>query len=482
MQSSFFIGGKVASSGFVPEPKYTRFGAVREGGERMRLGVVSDPHLLWPGDETLVVKAFEYFRDNGADGVLLAGDFADWARYEQVKRLGTCWDKIFPDNKAPDGRHVEKLFIYGNHCMTPWTWGTDFKDKEDLAYREAIGYKNNKIRFWEECFHEEFEPVWLKTVKGIPIVGAHWEWNGEDCSNLIPVHGRRIEAFFKAHGGEFDPKVPLIFTQHDHPKDTCFGPWAWGHDDGTATRVLSAFPNAVAFSGHSHYTLTDDRSVWQGAFTSINTGSLRYPASSYSLRENAYVNEYGFTGEKRKHRMERFRTDNGQGMLVSVWNDHLAIERRDFTSDELLGPDWVVPLPVSDGAPFAFAKHAATRSAPEFDAGAKAAVSVTDPKDAEDFTHIDITFPAAKMIQGCRISEYEVTAVLVEEDVELVQAQRRMMAPDFYLPESKPVSSVTFTFAAEDLLIKGHYRFEVRALECFGKKGGKIISDIIVIC
>lgn len=32
--------------------------------------------------------------------------------------------------------------------------------------------------------------------------------------------------------------------------------------------------------------------------------------------------------------------------------------------------------------------------------------------------------------------------------------------------------SATFTFAAEDLPMKGHYRFEVRALECFGKKGG----------
>lgn len=32
--------------------------------------------------------------------------------------------------------------------------------------------------------------------------------------------------------------------------------------------------------------------------------------------------------------------------------------------------------------------------------------------------------------------------------------------------------SATFTFAAEDLPMKGHCRFEVRALECFGKKGG----------
>ena len=479
IKSSFLTS--LAAVGTAACPTFLRAGAARAGGERLRLGVISDPHLLWPGDENLLMNAFAYFRDNGADGVLLAGDFADWARYEQIKRLGACWDKVFPDNRAPDGRHVEKLFIYGNHCVTPWTWGTDFKGKEDKAYREAIGYKNNRARFWEECLHEKFEPIWMKTVKGVPIIGVHWEWNGLDCSNLIPVHSRHVVEFFRKHGKDFDPKLPLVFTQHDHPKDTCFNAWAWGHDDGTATRALSPFPNAVAFTGHSHFSLTDERSVWQGAFTSVNTGSLRYPAMTYSLRENAETNSSGYRGETRKHRMRRLKTDNGQGLLVSLWDDHMAIERRDFLHGESLGDDWVVPLPAAEGAPFSYARRAAKRTAPEFDAGAKPTVAVSKPKDEKDFTHVDVAFPAAKARNGCRVCEYEVTAVLVEDDVELVQAQRRMFSPDFHLPVSKLQPAVTFTFAAEDLPMKGHYRFEVRALECFGKKGGKIASDLVVI-
>lgn len=71
--------------------------------------------------------------------------------------------------------------------------------------------------------------------------------------------------------------------------------------------------------------------------------------------------------------------------------------------------------------------------------------------------------------------------MLVEDDVELVQAQRRMFSPDFHLPVSKLLPTVTFTYAAEDLPLKGRYRFEVRALECFGKKGGKIASDLVVV-
>ena len=114
---------------------------------------------------------------------------------------------------------------------------------------------------------------------------------------------------------------------------------------------------------------------------------------------------------------------------------------------------------------------------PEFAEGAKVAVQVTPKKDEKDFTHVTLAFPAAEIRSKVRVYEYEVTAVLHEDDVDLVQAQRRMMSPDYYLPVSKLAKDVTFAFAAEDLPIKGRYRFEVRPVECFGKKGAAIVSD-----
>ena len=292
-------------------------GAAQEPGALLKMGVLSDIHLNRPGDESTFIKALEYFRDHGADSVLIAGDFADSGRIFQAKMLADAWFKVFPNDTAPDGRHVERLFVYGNHCVTAWTWGKPYKDKTEQARAEAIGFGDNRGRVWDELFHEEFKPIWMKTVKGIPVIGAHWEER---------AGGIAIEDFMKAHGKEIDPKLPFVYTQHAHPKDTCFGSWAWGHDDGRSTRALSPFPNAVAFSGHSHYTLPDERTVWQGAFTSINTSSLKYSSTDYSLRENINGNGSGFRGEKRKHRMGQLGTGNGrQGMLVSFFDDHLAI-------------------------------------------------------------------------------------------------------------------------------------------------------------
>jgi len=459
----FFIGG-VASLGALKMT--SALGAAAAPGAKMKMGVLSDVHLNKMGDEDTFIRALEYFRDHGADAVLIAGDVADTGRISQMKRCADAWFKVFPNDKAPDGRHVERLFIYGNHCLVGWRWGNAFKNNEAGAKEEALGYGNNRERVWDALFHEEYQPIWMKTVKGIPVIGAHWEERG---------NGIAIEDFMKAHGKEIDPALPFVYTQHAHPKDTCFGSWAWGHDDGRSTRALSPFPNAVAFSGHSHYTLTDEHSVWQGAFTSFNTSSLRYSATDYSLRENIGGNEYGYRGENRQHRMATLDTKDGrQGMLVSVFDDHLAVERREFVYGESLGADWIVPLPAAESRPFSYAARAKKRVAPEFAPEATVTVKQTPPKDEKDFTHIDLSFPAAKAVDGCRVSEYEVTAILCEDEVELVQAQRRMLSPDHYLPTTKLVDTVTFTFAAEDLTMKGHYRFEVRPVECLGKKGRAI--------
>ena len=467
-----FLTGAVSLAGVTTLSHSRLLAAAAAVGEpRLKFGVLSDVHLYEPGDEGTFVKALEYFRDHGADGVLIAGDIAHTGGYGQLKRCADAWNKVFPGDKAPDGRHVEKLFIYGNHDIECLNWDKRPANDPEFEADSAIGKGQNRVRMWEKAFGEKYEPIWMKQVKGYTFIGAHWDKSDHT----------EIEAFMAAHGKEIDPKKPFFYTQHAHPKDTCFGSWAWGRDNGAATRAFAKFPNAVTFTGHSHYTLTDERTVWQGAFTSINTASLMYVSTDYSLRENVVGNGYGYRGEKRPRRMKDVGTYNGrQGMLVSVFDDCLVIERREFVHGQSLGDDWVVPMPAADGA-YSYEKRAARRTAPEFAAGAKVAVKVTPKADEKDFTHVTLAFPAAEMRQKCRVFEYEATAVLCEDEVELVQAQRRMMAPDFHLPVSQLVKEVEFTFAAEDLPLKGHYRFEVRPVECFGKRGAAIASDVVEV-
>ena len=456
-------------------------GSILAGSEvpLLKLGVLSDIHLrCFPHREDYFRKALLWFRDKGADAVVIAGDIADSGRVTELKLCADTWFSVFPDDKAPDGRRVERLFVFGNHCVDAWRWAANNPhyrspiSNEAQRLADSIGYADVRQRAWRELFHEDFAPIWMKTVNGIPIVGAHWEKRGD---------GIAIEEFMKVHGKMIDPTLPFFYIQHEHPKDTCFGSWAWGHDDGRSTRALSRFPKAVAFSGHSHYSLTDERTVWQGAFTSINTASLFDVSLDFSLRENASGNRFGYKGEKRPHRMPALaKGDVRQGQFVTVYCDKLVVERHDFKYDLPLGCNWEVPLPAAAGGPFSYASRRARRTAPAF--GPNAKVEVRERNDPKGEVFYDVTFPRADSRNGCRVFEYEVTATLVADEVDLVQAQRRVLAPDFHLPEcEKLMRGGACTFSSEDLQLSGEYRFSVRPVECFGLKGGAIESSPFTI-
>ncbi len=437
------------------------------GKPRLKVGVLSDIHVRNEATQKVFEKALEWYRDQGVDAVLVAGDMADWGLVSQLQMVADAWFKVFPNGKAPDGRTVTQLFEYGNHDVG----NSRAKDYPDPAERAKAIINCDPKGHWERAFHEEYNPCFSKVVNGITFVGAHWTGNG------------MIEGWLAANGSKLDPSLPFFYFQHPHPKDTCYGPWAWGHDNGYSTKALTPYANAIALSGHSHYTLTDERTVWQGAFTSIGTSSLSYSSMDYNFRENAGGNSCG-TKEPRKRQMPRLPTGDGkQGMLFTVCDDHVRIERREFVWGESLGDDWILPVGKAAEKPYVYAKRKPVRIAPEFTAGAVAKAERVPSKPGKNGKpepeKIKVTFPRAETRGKCRVFEYEVRAVLVADDVELVAATRRVLAPDFHLPAAKANRPGECLFACSELPQKVKLRFDVQPLECFGKKGAAISSNLI---
>src|SRR5574344_793786 len=462
MSRRFFLGGCASLGAFagcraVP-------GATLGGRAKMRMGVISDVHVIGPGVKNFetdwFVKALEYFRDHGADGVMIAGDIADRGRVSQLKYAADAWYRVFPNDTAPDGRRVEKLFVYGNHDVDGWFWDCSAEErKKPEVIADAIGYsEESRARTWEACFHEKYEPIWIKDVKGFKVLGAQWHaW-------------KELDAFLAAHADELKGPKPFFYAQHPHPNNTCFGSWAWGSDAGESTAAPSQWPNAVAFSGHSHYTPPAERSLWPGAFTSVNTSSLRYSSTDYSLRDNMPGNDWGFRKLEQTRATPRFDTGDGhQGLLLEVGEREVVIHRVEFNWGQSLGDDWVLDFP--DDGSMDYAARAEKRSAPEFPAGA--AVTATAGKD-EKSAWTDLAFPHAETVDGCRVFEYEVTATLLADDADLVVAQKRVIAPDFHWPAAHGTKPGSCRFLASELPEGGRFRFDVRPIECFGKKGQKI--------
>ena len=462
-----FIGSAAAMAAMRP---WRIFAADGFGGgtPKLRFGVVSDVHVCEVtgtyGTEHLF-KAFVWFRDQGVDGVVIAGDMADHGLIAQLKCVANAWNKAFPDGKGLDGKPVEKLFVYGNHDIEGFKY-----PKIKPAPEEIIA--TDRKAAWERVFNEPYEPIWKKTVKGYTFIGAHWDtWNG------VPA----IEPYMKEHAVELKGDRPFFYIQHPHPKGTCHGPWAWGHDDGTSVRALSPFPNAIAFSGHSHHPLVDERSIWQGAFTSIGTASLRYIDPIYG-RENAGPKT--IVDLKQMPLVDKF--GGKQGMLVSVYDNRMVIERRDFVNDGKLGPDWVMPLPVTKAKPFDFKTRAAKAKAPVWPEGAN--VTVEGPADGKDrkgrtVKQLTVTFPSALHDKAhVRAYDYEVVAETEECDVRRTVCTKRVYSPAFFLSPDREPDSVKCVFSLAELnTCKGSYfsptvQFTVRAAETFGKASPPLVS------
>ena len=473
MERRTFIVG-LSSAALTSAAPFRAAGA--SGRPVLRLGVLSDIHVtvpsvlasdirIKPSLETGAAfeRALRAFRERGVDAVVIAGDLTEFGLLPELEEVARIWNRVFPGDRGADGKTVEKAFIVGNHDALAWGWkstwtGELWKGAEKAAKWDA-SIARDPAAAWRRCFGEDYAPIQLKTIGGHRFVLAHWQPGDPEKGNW----GRGAETpglagFFAAHRAELTGDCPFFYVQHAHPKGTCL-PFA-ACDRGAATRELSAFPNAVAFSGHAHQPLTDERNVWQGAFTSIGTASL-VDAGGRNWRENGAPYAAGMSALARMPYLRTHECRHGQYMRV--YGDRLEIERLDFTWGLSLGPDWVVPLPATGKV--SFGGSAPSRAVPQFAAGAAAAASF-------DGDIVKVRFPAATA--GGRVYDYEVRAVLVADDYETVARAKRILAPDFHLPPAKTGRPGEVWFAKTELPAKARIRFEVVPLNCFGAAGNAI--------
>ena len=438
------------------------------GEPNIVIGIVSDIHLRGTETASTFIHTLEYFRDQKVDGVIIAGDMADQGLLPQLKVVANAWFKVFPDNKGLNGKETVQLFIYGNHDMEAYTWGSTINSVgAETAQAQGIG--RQAAAAWKECFKEEYLPIWMKTIKGYHFIGAHWA-----NQNSIPG----LSDFLQEHNADLraDGK-PFFYIQHPHPKDTCNCAWAWGRDDGTVTKLLGNYPNAVAFSGHSHSPLDDERDLWQGSFTSIGTSSLKY-LYPMPARENTYQDDWSAQPPSQMPKMDP--SDGRQGMVMRVYDTAITFEKREFVYDEPIGEAWYLPWPISATQPLSFENRAKQAAIPQFPAEAKATVTAGNGSDRYGTSQKQVTvhFPTVlKKNAGVRAFDYEVQVEYDWLDVRHIAATKRVFSPKCYLGENKEEGDVRCVFGANELPKDFAYRFAVRPCNCFGGKGNPIYTD-----
>ena len=460
-------------------------GVFSVGTPLLSFAAISDIHVTVhkpsPKYGTKVFEhALEWYRAQGVDAVVITGDLADNGLTEELEMAGAAWRKVFPGTKGLDGRPVEKVFVTGNHDHDAWNYGMFAKERHpDPADFEAHKLASHYPECWESSFGDRYAPIGMKTINGYRFITSHWD-KGD-----LRQFGPRLKKFLAKHRDELSGEKPFFYLQHPHPLGTVYGPTFAARgvcDDGTVKEALAAFPNAVSFSGHSHWAITDERAILQGDFTAVNLGCL---ARTGFCRTRNAMNGYENwrTPGARKKIKAALEADGlkamphygpsfvcHHGSLVKVFADRIVIERREFTHDRPVADDWIIPLPVAASRPFAYDVREKAAVAPEFPSDARLTIteSTANNRKKDKVPVVVLSFPAANAVSGARPYDYliEISGGNGEKLVRSVLAQGVELGPD-----SQTASGPSKCVLARDTLPAGPLEFSVRPGECFGALG-----------
>ena len=434
----------------------------------LRVGILSDVHVGINSHEldSIFVKVLEFYRMKDIDAMIIVGDFVNDGLEEEMANIAKDWFSVFPDDKGLKGKHVERIFVYGNHEIDGHTYNNN-EEKYGKEYIEKYNIAAHREEYWEKYFREPFTPFYRKEVNGYTFLAAHYNQRYETPG---------MAEFFAQEEDTFpDVDKPIFYIQHKHPKWTI--PWA--PDNGESTRILKNYPNLICFSGHCHMSLTDEKSIWQGSFTSVNTASLKRTG----VRGNR---ENGNLSEKQKQegvvlQMNQNWCGKGhQGMLMLVYNDRVDLERYDFHNDDLIGV-WSIPTDVSK-RPYdpEIRKAHGELYPPVF--GKKSYVSIKKAlgkdRNGTPTKQVQVFFPVAVSSgEHPRALDYSVSVECQDADSTVTVFRKLVYSPYYYMCEKYDKALEGKCFFSEEELPKGvPFRFAVRPRDSFDNEGGAIYS------
>ena len=256
---------------------------------------------------------------------------AEWDIFKTyIDNLHLALSKIKSENVdviiyAGDSVHAGTDF--GNHDYYPKN--PDYPNHENDESDDPVIFQQRFEKYYGE------KPFTHKVINGIHFINWSSENSSSDKSNTNVAWAKeQIELALKD-----DPtgnSKPIFVTTHLGPIYTCYGTNLWGNQDVLDT--IKDYQNVISISGHSHYSIIDDKSIWQGQFTAIQTQSTSYIELEPGT-ENGSVprDEYNNYFASRK---------NPMGYFVYINKSEVRFKRFSYTSDDYFLPDWVYPLPI----------------------------------------------------------------------------------------------------------------------------------------
>ncbi len=257
---------------------------------------------------------------------------------------------------------------------------------------------------------------------------------------------------------EADPTKPIFVMQHEHIQGTVYGSDAWYVSE--LTDVLCKYPQVVDFSGHSHYPLSDPRSIWQGTFTALGTGTMHY----YEVG----INGYKVTGVFPNDRQGGWSISPHANSAASEFqiieidaNNAIRVTAYDLASRTVIAQYYI--RNAMDDVKFTYShdERAKDSDLPEFEANQN--LELTNVK-----TKVTLKFRQATcddIIESYRVKVYQGTELIKTEYI---------LSDYFFHPTPEYIE-----YTIEGLRSETEYRFEVYAVNVWNVESTSHLSGTI---
>ncbi|MBP5639735.1 MAG: metallophosphoesterase [Victivallales bacterium] len=403
----------------------------------LRIGVISDSQSYPSRNDWGIVNmchALKYFCDCNADVIVHAGDLAEYGDDKRPQKLyRQLLHEYFPS------RLPVQVTCAGNHDL--WVHG-----KTILSQRQLF-------EEYCEAMEEPIENPCVKTVNGITFI-AVTEFNPPTEALPADVLKRLEEALENVT--KSNPDKPVFVITHRNPQGTVAGAALPGHGIPEFREIFNRYPQIISLSAHTHPTLYDERCIWQGEFTAINTATMSYGCSE-ELPVNAVNSIVPFSNE-----IVEF-------MMMYLYEDRLEIHRRSVTFNCEIKPEnrWQIPLPYNPASPTYSFSQRSNRNAPAF------------PPDAQivlwyDYGFVYFAIEAASHEDFTHFYDMAIT------DTATGERKVYRYISDFHRPPAQRSRRPVFKFSEGALVPGKAYHLELTPVETFGNAGKPLELDTVI--
>lgn len=364
-------------------------------GKQLKVGLISDTQLnpYNNGEKENytqnLIDALKVLKEQGVDLIVHAGDVGDMNSKFAYKTYNNALKEVFGD-EVP-----ENITIMGNHDT--W-WNTDWQHTKPKAknYTGVID-----------------QSPWSHTV----VNGFHFIGASPDTTENTEGYSQEVADWLDKQiqdAVKDNPDYPVFVITHHNPQYTVYGSDEWY--DARLDPIFSKYPQVVSISGHSHFPIMDERSIYQNNYTAFTTQALAY----VNVNENYYFDPFRggksiLPAKDEDYPMMEIMNVTPQGATIERWN---VKENKEEKADMR----WELKFPLTkESFTYTLPERKAANKAPTMDKNSvvefNPAVESTLPiPDEEQKTLPGITFNAGSdddfvhsykvVISGDRDSEY----------------------------------------------------------------------------